>query len=120
MRPKIDETWFGSITVDGKRYEHDVIIRLSGKVRRRKKALSKEVYGTSHTISQAEVVELYRPRAERLIIGTGQEDNVRLSDEAAKFLAEHDVVAVLLPTPKAIKEWNHADGNVLGLFHVTC
>ena len=41
MRPKIEDTWFGSITVEGTRYEYDIIIRLSGKVRRRNKQLSK-------------------------------------------------------------------------------
>jgi hypothetical protein len=120
MRPKIDDTWFGSITVEGTRYEHDIVIRLSGKVCKRKKALSKEVYGTSHTLSRDEIKELYRPRAERLIIGTGQEDQVRLSKDAAAFLSEHQVETILLPTAKAIKEWNRAEGNVLGLFHITC
>ncbi len=120
MRPKIDDTWFGSITIEGARFEYDVIVRLSGKVCKRKKALSKEVYGTSHTISLAEMLDLYRKRAERLIIGTGQEDKVRLSPEAADFLNDHQVQATLLPTPKAIKEWNRAEGSVLGLFHVTC
>ena len=120
MRPKIDDTWFGSITVEGTRYEYDVIIRLSGKVRKRNKALSKAVYGTSHTISQAEIEELYRKKAERLIIGTGQEDQVRLSDEAAEFLASRGCKADLWPTPKAVKRWNEAQGKVLGLFHCTC
>jgi hypothetical protein len=120
LRPKIDDTWFGSITVEGRRYETDIIIRLSGKVRKRNKSLSKAVYGTSHTISLAEIQELYRKKAERLIIGTGQEDQVRLSDEAAEFLKSHDCKADLWPTPKAVKRWNDADGKVLGLFHVTC
>jgi hypothetical protein len=120
MRPKIDDTWFGSITVEGKRYEYDIIIRLSGKVRKRNKGLSKAVYGTSHTLSLAEIEELYRDKAERLIIGTGQEDQVRLSDEAAEFLASHSCKADLWPTPKAVKRWNEAEGKVLGLFHVTC
>jgi hypothetical protein len=30
MKPKIDGTEFGSITIDGERIEHDVVIRLSG------------------------------------------------------------------------------------------
>ena len=33
-----------------KDYEHDVIIRLSGKVEKRRKHLSKEKYGTSHIV----------------------------------------------------------------------
>ena len=36
----IERTSFGSITIDGKTYEHDVIIRLSGEVVKRKKKLS--------------------------------------------------------------------------------
>ena len=38
---KIDETEFGSITIAGKTYEHDVVIRLSDKVVKRKKKLSR-------------------------------------------------------------------------------
>jgi len=26
----------------------------------------------------------------------------------------------LLPTPKAIRAWNEAEGAAIGLFHVTC
>ena len=37
---EIENTTFGSITVDGKTYEHDVLIRLSGEVVKRKKKLS--------------------------------------------------------------------------------
>jgi hypothetical protein len=36
---EIERTTFGTITIDGKTYEHDVIIRLSGEVARRKKKL---------------------------------------------------------------------------------
>ena len=120
MRPKIDDTWFGSITIEGKRYEHDVVIRLSGKVRKRKKQLSKALFGTSHTISLAEIEDLYRNKAQRLIIGTGQEDQVRLSEEAAGFLAKHDCQVDLWPTSVAAQQWNDADGKILGLFHITC
>jgi hypothetical protein len=47
---KIDGTSFGSITITGEKYEHDVTIRLNGKVEKRKKKLSKELFGTSHII----------------------------------------------------------------------
>jgi hypothetical protein len=120
MRPKIDDTWFGSITVEGRRYEHDIIIRLSGKVRKRRKTLSKAVYGTSHTISLAEIQELHRKKARRIIIGAGHEGKIELSAEAAEFLAKHDCQVDLWKTPDAIREWNEAEGKVLGLFHVTC
>ena len=51
---RIDRTEFGEITIDGKTYEHDVIIRLSGEVVKRKKKLSKRLYGTSHIVSKDE------------------------------------------------------------------
>ena len=35
MEPRIDETQFGSVTIDGKLFEHDVLIRLGGKVEKR-------------------------------------------------------------------------------------
>ena len=47
---KIDSTIFGAITIDGKTYEHDVVVRLSGEVVKRKKKLSKKLYGTSHVL----------------------------------------------------------------------
>ena len=41
---KIDSTIFGAITIDGRTYEHDVVIRLSGDVVKRKKKLSKNLW----------------------------------------------------------------------------
>ena len=42
---KIENATFGTITIDGKTYEHDVLIRLSGEVVKRKKKLSKKHVG---------------------------------------------------------------------------
>jgi hypothetical protein len=39
---KIDSTIFGAITIDGKIYQHDVVVRLSGEVVKRKKEAIKE------------------------------------------------------------------------------
>ena len=43
---EIERTAFGTITIDGKTYDHDVVIRLSGEIVKRKKKLSKKYYGT--------------------------------------------------------------------------
>jgi len=72
MRPRIDGTKFGSITIDGSDIEHDVVIRLSDEIKKRKKKLSKAVFGTSHTISLEEAKYIFEKGAERLIIGSGQ------------------------------------------------
>ncbi len=120
MKPKIDGTAFGSITIDGERFEHDVQIDLSGHVAKRKKKLSKAVYGTSHIVSLAEAERLYEKGAERLILGTGQDGMVKLSGEAAEYFSAKKVAVDLAPTPEAIAHWNKLKGAVIGLFHVTC
>ena len=120
MRPGIDRTEFGSITIAGQTFEHDVIIRLNGEVRKRKKKLSKAVYGTSHVVSLDEVRYVYEEGTDQLIIGTGQSGQVTLSAEAADYLQRQQCRVQLLPTPEAIRAWNEAEGAVSGLFHVTC
>jgi hypothetical protein len=120
MKPRIDQTKFGSITIEGEVFEHDVIIRLGGKTKKRKKKLSKEVYGTSHIVSLDEAKHVYEEGAERLIIGTGQDGMVELSTEAADYFVRKKCQVELLPTPAAIRVWNEAEGAVISLFHVTC
>ena len=120
MKPSIDQTTFGSITVEGTVFEHDVLIRLNGQVKKRKKKLSKAIYGTSHILSLDEAKHVYEDGAQRLMIGTGQYGNVRLSEEAADYFKRKHCQVELLPTPEAIRAWNEAEGTVIGLFHVTC
>jgi hypothetical protein len=69
---EIEGTTFGTITIDGKTYEHDVIIRLSGEVVKRKKKLSKKYYGTSHVLSKDEAKFVFEKGCEQLILGAGQ------------------------------------------------
>jgi hypothetical protein len=120
MKPHIDRTTFGSVTIESEVFRHDVVIRLSGKVKKRKKKLSKAVYGTSHTISLEEAQHVYQKGAERLIVGCGQYGLVELSDEAASYLKGRGCHVDLLPMKEAIEAWNEAEGAVIGLFHVTC
>ncbi len=120
MKPAITDTRFGCITVAGSKIDHDIVVRLSGKVEKRKKKLSKAVYGTSHTVSLEEARHVYQSGAQRLIVGTGQQGMVRLSEEAAAYLKDKKCEVDLHPTPKAIERWNKAKGAVIGLFHITC
>ena len=120
MKPTIDKTKFGSIKIKGKSFDFDVVIRLDGRVKKRKKKLSKQVFGTSHILSIAEVKDLYEKGAEALIVGSGQTGMVRLSDEAAEYLQKKKVQVKIMKTPRALVEWNEAKGAVIALFHVTC
>ncbi|NLO30227.1 MAG: hypothetical protein GX120_06955 [Methanosarcina mazei] len=120
MKPKINSTSFGSITVRGKTFNYDILIRLDGKVEKRRKKLSKKLYGTSHKISLEEAKYIYEKGAEKLIMGTGQTGYVELSKKAEKYFRKKDCKVKLLPTPKAIKIWNKSKGRVIAMFHVTC
>ena len=120
MKPNIDGSEVGSITIAGRRIDNDVMISLDGTVSKRQKKLSKAVYGTSHVISLAEAEVIFEKDAERLIIGAGHNGMVGLSDEAADYFAKKKLKVELARTPEAIARWNKAKGKVIGLFHVTC
>jgi hypothetical protein len=120
MRPQIDDTEFGWIRIDGKKYEHDVVIRLDGKVKKRKKKLSKAVYGTSHRVSLDEAKHVFEKGATGIVVGSGQHGVLELSEECASYFEKKEIAVDILPTPEATKLWNQKGESVIGLFHVTC
>jgi hypothetical protein len=117
---KIDSTIFGAITIDGKTYQHDVVVRLSGEVVKRKKKLSKKLYGTSHVLSKDEAKFLFEKGCDQVVIGSGQMGNVHLSPEAEAYFERKGCEVVLKPTPEAIQMFNRSRTKRIGLFHVTC
>lgn len=120
MKPTLNGTKFGSIDVGSERIKHDILIRLDGTVEKRKKELSKEIFGTSHKLSRAEAVHIYEEGAEGLLIGGGQFGRVKLSPEAKEYFQKRECQVQIYPTPKAIQRWNKVQGDWIGLFHVTC
>jgi len=120
MKPEINKTFFGSITADSVTYEHDIFICLDGTIKKRKKKLSKKVYGTSHTLSHDEAKYIYEEGAQYLLIGTGHEGKVQLSPEAKAYFEKKHCQVELLPTPQAIQRWNTIETPAIGLFHITC
>ena len=117
---EIESTTFGTITIDGKTHEHDVVIRLSGEIVKRKKKLSKKYYGTSHVLSKDEAKFVFERGCKRLIVGSGQIGNVHLSPEAEAYFAKKGCKVLLQPTPEAIHEFNRSHEKKIGMFHVTC
>ena len=120
MKPLISKSSFGSISVEGERFNHDIFISRDGKVKKRKKKLSKAVYGTSHTISLDEIRHVYQEGVKGIVIGSGQYGVAELSDEAREFLKSKNCHVHLSPTPEAIRTWNETEGLWIGLFHITC
>lgn len=120
MDPYISDTRFGSITVEGRTYENDIVINLGGEVIKRKKKLSKEIYGTSHKVSKEEAKFIFNKGAEMVIIGNGQHGVLELSEGAQEYFIKRNCKIRLLQTPDAITEWNKVSGRVVAMFHITC
>jgi hypothetical protein len=54
MKTNLNKTNFGSTTIHSKKYDHDILIGLSGNLTKRKKNLSKQEIGTLHILSLSE------------------------------------------------------------------
>ena len=120
MKPHIQHTTFGSITIDGHTYDYDVLIRSNGQVEKRKKKLSKNVYGTSHVLSLEEAEFICEKGISYIVIGSGQYGELYLSEEAKKLFSKNNINVKLAATPDAIQEYNNEKEPCVGLFHVTC
>jgi len=117
---KIESTTFGAITIDGTTYQHDVVVRLSGEVVKRKKRLSRKLYGISHVLSKDEAKFLFEKGCDQVVIGSGQMGNVHLSPEAEAYFERKGCEVLLKSTPEAIRMFNRSRAKRIGLFHVTC
>ncbi|MBW1877400.1 MAG: hypothetical protein JRI25_10575 [Deltaproteobacteria bacterium] len=120
MKPTIHGTHFGTIAIEGETYPHDVVIRLDGRIEKRKKKLSKRVYGTSHLVSLDEARHMWDEGATLLVVGSGQYGALGLSPEASTFFEQSACQVEVAHTSDAIEVFNAAPEGVIGLFHVTC
>ena len=89
-------------------------------VEKRRKRLSKEKYGTSHIVSKEEAKFVFEDGCEVLIVGAGQDGNVRLSPEASTYFDKKRCRVILQPTPEAIVSFNRSRDKKIALIHVTC
>src|SRR2546422_5917878 len=90
---------FGQIEIDGRRFDHDVVIE-KGRIRRRKKGPSKKqrvAYG--HTpLTPDEAVPWSAPL---LIVGTGAGGQLPITDDLYRAAAKRRVGGGARPTPQA-------------------
>jgi hypothetical protein len=110
---------FGAIEIDGKRYDHDVVID-GGKIRKRSKKASKayrEAYG--HTpLSLGENLPW---GGRRLIIGTGMYGRLPVMPEVVQEAERRKIELVVVPTEAACRLLaDRQDRDVHAVLHVTC
>jgi hypothetical protein len=109
---------FGSVEIDGVRYEHDVVID-RGHVRKRQKKRSKpfrDAFG--HTpLSDAEDIPW---QCRTLVIGTGVDGALPVMEAVEREAAARHVELVVLPTGEAIVALGRADKRTNAILHLTC
>lgn len=122
----IEDTSFGEITVEGEKYDHDIVVT-PDEIQERKKWITKNKHETSHKFTREEMREYLEnvdtEKVEILIMGTGQYGKLSLLKETKKFLKEKGIEAIELKTPEAIELFNESNRpreKKLGIFHVTC
>jgi hypothetical protein len=109
---------FGTIEVDGKTYEHDVIVD-RGRIRKRRKGPSKPLRSRfGHTpLSVAEDIPW---DCRRLVVGSGADGRLPVMDEVAEEAERRGVELLVMPTPRAVEELDEAPERTNAILHVTC
>lgn len=110
---------FGTIVVDGQRYDHDVVIE-AGQLRARDKGPSKALKGRfGHTPLSAD--ESLPWSKSTLVIGSGYSGRLPVMPEVAEEAQNQGVDLVVLPTADAVGFLNQNDvAEMNAILHVTC
>ena len=110
---------FGEIEVEGRRYDHDIVIDGGAVTRRAKKGskVYREHYG--HTpLSAREAIPW---GGDRLLVGTGAHGSLPLTSDIREEAARRGVEIVALPTPEVLSLIEGLDArDVFAVVHVTC
>lgn len=110
---------FGTIVVEGTRFEHDVVVE-GGRVRPRDKKPSKKHKSALHhtPLSIAEEIPWSPPR---LVIGTGASGRLPIMPEVWKEAETRGIELIAVPTVEACRLLGPLEpGNVYAILHVTC
>jgi len=109
---------FGSITIDGVTYKHDVVID-RGRVIKRKKRPSKkfrEEFG--HT--PVSIEEKLPWKCRRLIIGTGNYGSLPVMEDVKHEARRRKIKLLIVPTNEAMLAVAREPKETNAVLHVTC
>ena len=134
----IEEYHYGSITIDGNTYNHDVEVRWTdaasgdtrGEPRPAKGEILKWWRGKSHVIDEEDVKRAIDQDPDILVIGTGESGSAFITEAAKEEIRAKGIELIIDLTEQATKTFNiinedseEEEGEqrkVIGLFHITC
>lgn len=115
-RIKIGKYSFGSITVDGRTYDQDLIV-FPGRV-------SPDWWrAEGHLLQNEDLDEVFRFDPDYLVVGQGNSGRMQISPEVRRRLKEEEIELISQNTESAIEIFNQknaAGAKVVGAFHLTC
>src|ERR1700739_1530786 len=113
-----DKFSFGTLQIDGRTYEQDLVIE-RGEIRKRKKTPSKKFRDEfGHTPLSVE--EKIPWKCSRLVIGTGAHGNLPVMNEVQGEAERRKIKLLMMPTAQAIKVLNQNIDDTNAILHVTC
>ncbi|NHJ88105.1 MAG: hypothetical protein FK734_21750 [Asgard group archaeon] len=119
----IEKTSFGSITIDGFTYTHDIYINLDGTVTKRKKELSKKNIKFHTVLGPEEISFLLKQKPKTLIIGKGQRGILPIPKKSRELLDKSNVIIIEDKTPVVMHLFNNLakeKAKVVAILHITC
>jgi hypothetical protein len=114
--PRLESTSFGSVTIDGKEYDYDVLITVSGEIVRHDKTLSLE----GHKVGREELEPLWGEKPEVIVIATGQYGAIPLDNGAIKQCQEQGIKVIAAKTPQALQRYNELKERKAAFIHTLC
>src|SRR5205085_6762682 len=115
---EFDSYSFGSIEIDGRVFDHDVVLD-GGSIRKRTKGKSKEYRDRfGHTPLSADEEIPWNCR--RLVVGTGATGSLPIMDEVVQEANKRSVELVTLPTEQALDLLRESTDETNAILHVTC
>jgi hypothetical protein len=109
---------FGSLRIDGRPFEHDVIIDL-GEIRDRRKKPSKK-FRDDFGHMPLSIAEDIPWKCRQLVIGTGAYGRLPVMKEVEREAKRHKIKLLILPTIKAIEILKEDPADTNAIIHVTC
>lgn len=109
---------FGAITIDGVRYEHDLVID-RGRIRKRKKKPSKK-FRKEFGHTPISVEERIPWKCRRIVIGTERYGSLPVMDEVKREAGRRKIDLLILPTDEALETLARKTDDTNAILHVTC
>ena len=112
--PRIDSAFFGSLLVDGRKYNNDLVVSWNGDVKDRP---------SSHDFTGAEMNNMLMSDPDVIVVGTGHSGMLKVAHDVDVSARLKGIELVVKSTPLAIQDYNkfaRLGKRVIAVLHSTC